>query len=94
MLNLEYSNLIDIIKRYNISGRTESTAFLYWFLVNIYRLEKMEVDHIICDGHGDKGIDGIYVNDNEDCIDIFQSKIVQRNTKTLGDTKLKEFKGI
>ena len=93
MLDLDYSNLVDLIKPYKISGRTESTAFLHWFLVNIYRLEKMEVDNIICDGHGDKGIDGIYVNDNEGCIDIFQSKIVQRDTKTLGDTQLKEFIG-
>ena len=49
MLSLDYSNLIDLIKVYKISGRTESTAFLHWFLVNIYRLEKMEVDNIICD---------------------------------------------
>ena len=66
---------------------------LHWFLVNIYRLEPMEVDNIICDGQGDNGIDGIYVNDNEECIDIFQSKIVQKDTKTLGDTQLKEFIG-
>ena len=59
---------------------------LHWFLVNIYRLEPMEVDNIICDGQGDNGIDGIYINDNEECIDIFQSKIVQKDTKTLGDT--------
>ncbi len=43
--------------------------------------------------HGDKGIDGIYINHNEECIDIFQSKIVQSSTKTLGDTQLKEFIG-
>jgi hypothetical protein len=53
----------------------------------------MEVEDIICDGHGDKGIDGIYINHNEECIDIFQSKIVQSSTKTLGDTQLKEFIG-
>ncbi|MEM8831967.1 MAG: hypothetical protein AAGE96_21820 [Cyanobacteria bacterium P01_G01_bin.19] len=93
MLNLDYSNLIKSIKPYKTTGRTESAAFLHWFLVNLYRLEQMEVDNIICDGQGDKGIDGIYINDNEGCIDIFQSKIVQRDTKTLGDTQLKEFIG-
>ena len=93
MLNLDYSNLLEIIKPYRKTGRTESAAFLHWFLVNIYRLEQMEVDNIICDGQGDNGIDGIYVNDNEGCIDIFQSKIVQKDTKTLGDTQLKEFVG-
>lgn len=93
MLNLDYSNLIEIVKPYKINGRTESAAFLHWFLVNIYRLEPIEVDNIICDGQGDKGIDGIYINDNEGCIDILQSKIVQKDTKTLGDTQLKEFIG-
>ncbi|MEC4894877.1 MAG: AIPR family protein [Oscillatoria sp. PMC 1050.18] len=93
MLNLNYSNLLEEIKPYKVSGRTESTAFLQWFLVNIYRLDRIEVDDIVCDGHGDKGIDGIYINDNEERIDIFQSKIVQKDSKTLGDTQLKEFFG-
>ncbi|GAX36231.1 hypothetical protein [Nodularia sp. NIES-3585] len=62
-------------------------------MVNIYRLDIIEVQDIVCDGRGDKGIDGIYVNENEECIDIFQSKTVQSNTKTLGDTQLKEFVG-
>ena len=93
MLDLTYSNLIELIKPYKIASRRESTAFLHWFLTNIYRLSKIEVDDIVCDGHGDKGIDGIYINDYEGCIDVFQSKIVQRSDKTLGDTVLKEFLG-
>ncbi len=93
MLDLSYGNLLNLIQPYKVSGRTESTAFLHWFLVNLYRLDIMEVEDIICDGHGDKGIDGIYINQNEECIDIFQSKIVQSSTRTLGDTQLKEFLG-
>lgn len=93
MLDLNYSNLLTLIEPYKVSGRTDSTAFLCWFLVNLYRLERMTVDDIVCDGRGDKGIDGIYVNDNEGFIDVFQSKIVQNDSKTLGDTQLKEFIG-
>jgi hypothetical protein len=93
MLDLSYSNLLNLIQPYKVSGRTESTAFLHWFLVNLYRLDPMEVDDIVCDGHGDKGIDGIYINNNEELIDVFQSKIVQRENKTLGDSQLKEFIG-
>jgi hypothetical protein len=93
MLDLNYTNLINLIKPYKVEERTESTAFLHWFLVNIYRLDRIEVDDVICDGRGDKGIDGIYINENGDCIDIFQSKIVQSENKTLGDTQLKEFIG-
>lgn len=93
MIDLDYSNLLNLIKPFRIQGRTDSTAFLHWFLVNIYRLERMQVDSIVCDGHGDKGIDGIYINDSEGLIDIFQSKIVQKSSKTLGDNQLKEFRG-
>ena len=93
MLNLDYTNLIQLVQPYKVPGREEASAFLSWFLVNIYRLEIIEVQNIVCDGRGDKGIDGIYVNENEECIDIFQSKTVQNPGKTLGDTQLKEFVG-
>lgn len=93
MLNLDYANLVQIAQPYKVPGREEASAFLSWFLVNIYRLDIIAVQDIVCDGHGDKGIDGIYVNESEECIDIFQSKTVQNSSKTLGDTQLKEFVG-
>jgi hypothetical protein len=93
MLDLDYENLVQIAQPYKVPGREEASAFLSWFLVHIYRLDIIEVQNIVCDGHGDKGIDGIYVNENEECIDIFQSKTVQNPGKTLGDTQLKEFVG-
>ena len=93
MLDLDYANLVQIAQPYKVPGREEASAFLSWFLVNIYRLDIIEVQDIVCDGHGDKGIDGIYVNESEECIDIFQSKTVQNSSKTLGDTQLKEFVG-
>ncbi|AFZ13481.1 Abortive phage infection protein [Crinalium epipsammum PCC 9333] len=93
MLNLDYANLIKIVQPYKVVGREENSAFLSWFLVNLYRLDIIAVQNIVCDGRGDKGIDGIYVNENEECIDVFQSKTVQNSSKTLGDTQLKEFVG-
>ncbi|MEM9118160.1 MAG: AIPR family protein [Cyanobacteria bacterium P01_F01_bin.56] len=93
MVDLNYDNLIRIIQPYVVKGRVESSAFLIWFLVNIYRLEIIEAQNIVCDGFGDKGIDGIYVNESEECIDVFQSKTVQNPKKTLGDVQLKEFVG-
>ena len=93
MINLDYTDLAQLIQPYKIQGREEGCAFLSWFLVNLYRLDIIEVQGIVCDGPGDKGIDGIYVDDNEECIDIFQSKTVQNPKKTLGDTQLKEFVG-
>ena len=93
MISLDYTDLVQIIQPYKIPGREEASAFLSWFLVNIYRLDILEVQDIVCDGRGDKGIDGIYVNENEEYIDIFQAKTVQNSSKTLGDTQLKEFVG-
>lgn len=93
MLNLDYANLLDIIQPHMVKGRTESCAFLHWFLENVYRLDTMEVEDIVCDGNGDKEIDGIYINENQETIDIFQAKIAQSPTKTLGDVQLKEFLG-
>ncbi|AIE72683.1 MULTISPECIES: AIPR family protein [unclassified Synechocystis] len=92
-IDLNYTNLVDLISPYKTSDRTESTAFLHWFLVNIYRLDEMEADDSICDGHGDKGIDAMYINHNEGLIDVFQSKIVKNAAKTLGDSQIKEFIG-
>jgi uncharacterized protein (DUF1810 family) len=50
MLNLDYTNLIPLVQPYKVSGREEASAFLSWFLVNIYRLEILEVQNIVCDG--------------------------------------------
>lgn len=72
--------------------RTESRAFLAWFLENYYRLDDTEVQDCICDGPYDKGIDGIYVNGQLAQVDVLQCRIV-KSEKTLGDTALKEFAG-
>jgi hypothetical protein len=85
----------DILKNFGIHAmkeRTESRAFLAWFLENYYRLDEMEVSDCICDGKYDKGIDGIYVNEQLGHVDVFQSSLTH-SEKTLGDTSLKEFAG-
>jgi hypothetical protein len=41
----------------------------------------------------DKGVDAIYVDENLETIFVFQCKLVQNATRTLGDTQLKEFAG-
>ncbi|MDA0867876.1 MAG: abortive phage infection protein, partial [Cyanobacteria bacterium] len=93
MLDLNYSNLIQVIQPYIVKGRVESSAFLIWFLVNIYRLDIIEAQNIVCDGPGDKAMPALHPNESEECIDIFQSRTVQNPQKTLGDVQLKEFIG-
>jgi len=84
---------LDPIKHCHLPGRTESHAFLLWFLLHYYRLDDTAAQDAVCDGPDDKGIDAVYVDENLETIDIFQCKLVQNANRTLGDTQLKEFVG-
>jgi len=92
-LNLEYPAILSHFGDHLISGRLESRAFLGWFLEHYYRLDATDAQDAICDGSDDKGIDGIYIDENLERIDVFQTKLYQKTTKTLGDSQLKEFAG-
>jgi hypothetical protein len=90
--DLKYSGLKKTIKAIeDRTGLGESPAFLNWFLRNVYRLDDTEARDAICDHSNDKGIDGIYVDDNNEEIHFFQSKIRQASTGTIGDVGPKNF---
>ncbi|MEA9589632.1 AIPR family protein [Xanthomonas sp. WHRI 10064A] len=93
MLDLSYPRILQLFGKHMISGRVESRAFLGWFLENYFRLDETSAQDAICDGVDDKGIDGIYVDDNMERIVVFQAKLRQNNAKTLGDNDLKLFAG-
>lgn len=89
---LEYTSLKAAIKAIeDRTGLGESAAFLNWFLRNVYRLEETEARDSICDHTNDKGIDGIYIDHNNEQIHFFQSKIRQSAKGTVGDVGLKNF---
>lgn len=92
-LDLTYPSILVYMNKYLASGRTESRAFLAWFLENFYRLDEIDAYDAICDGPDDKGIDGIFVDDNLEQIVIFQSKLLQNANRALGDSQLKTFVG-
>jgi hypothetical protein len=92
-MKLDYPALLHTINKELASGRSESHAFLLWFLKNYYRLDEIDAADAVCDGPDDKGIDGIYVDQNLETVHVFQCKLVQNPAKTLGDTQLKEFVG-
>ncbi len=92
-ISLDYPAILKNFGSYLDRSRTESRAFLAWFLDNFYRLEEIDVLDSIVDNNDDKGIDAIYVDKNLENIDVFQSKLFQNTKKTLGDTDLKEFAG-
>jgi hypothetical protein len=93
VINLDYPVIQELYREYMDPKRSESAAFLIWFLQHYYRLDEQEAIDCVCDQPGDRGIDGIYVNEHENTIDVFQSKLTQRPGRTVGDTSLKEFSG-
>jgi AIPR protein len=73
--------------------RTPSAAQLAWFLHAVWRLDLADVDDAICDGGGDKGVDGMVVNDDLNEIAIFQSKHRKSATAGQGDKDLRNLVG-
>ena len=93
MIDLDYPNILNLFRQHLDPNRTESASFLIWYLENYYRLDSLEAVDSVCDQKGDKGVDGIFVNDNDMTISISQSKISQSADSSIGDTLLKEFYG-
>ena len=62
------------------------------FRLNIFIASiKVAAEDAICDKSNDRGIDGIYVDENQLEIHVLQSKTKQNGT--IGDKDLREFSG-
>ena len=84
--DLQYTTLSKLIAPIvDRTGLTESAAFLVWFLENVYRLEETDARDAVCDHANDKGIDGIYVDHNNEEIHFLQAKVRQSATGKIGD---------
>jgi hypothetical protein len=81
------------VARYRMEGRTESAAFLMWYLRNFFRLEELETIFSVCDSANDKGIDGLYVDEEEEEVHLFQSKYSPDFARDQGDNDLRNFMG-
>src|SRR3989338_9345987 len=92
-VNTFYNRMRQEVSEYSVSGRDESSAFLIWFLENYFRLESQQSIDSVCDHKNDKGIDGIYVDDEEEVIYIFQSKFSPNNDQDQGDNDIRLFIG-
>lgn len=91
-MNFDYPHILNLFQEHCDPKRSESASFLIWYLENYYRLDPREAVDSVCDQRGDRGVDGIFVNENTQTIVIFQSRISQKNS-TVGDVSLKEFAG-
>ena len=76
------------------SYRNDNSAFLIWFLRNIFCLEEQTAVDSVCDGLNDKGIDGIWVDDESEEVYLFQSKFSPNDNRDEGDSEIKEFVGV
>ena len=92
--DLSYLNLAaNVLPSYNLAGRTESVSFLVWFLENIFRLDDVQAADAICDGPSDRGIDAIFVDDDNSEVIFLQSKVRQNDARQIGDQPIRDFAG-
>jgi hypothetical protein len=85
--------IVDEVEQFRIKGRTDSAAFLAWFLANLFRVEEEDARDAVCDSLNDKGIDGILVDEQTTEIILFQAKFKLGKNKTQGDNDLRNFAG-
>jgi hypothetical protein len=81
------------MKKLSIHGRPESKQLILWALIYMYEIDKSLAETLICDGSQDKGIDAIFVDDQEMRILVFQGKYKENDNKTFGDKDLQRLAG-
>ncbi len=81
------------IATHHVGTRTQSAALLAWFLETVWRLDPEDVDDAICDGTGDKGIDGLVVDEDLREITLFQTKHRLAADHGQGDRDLRDLVG-
>jgi hypothetical protein len=93
MIDVDYPQLLTLFSEHRDPKRSESAAFLIWYLEHYYRLDTQAAVDAVCDQRGDRGVDGIFVDDSAQTVTIFQSRISQRSDRTTGDAGLRELAG-
>ena len=93
MINIDYPEVLELFADHRSPERWDSAAFLIWYLENYYRLERGEAVDAVCDKSNDKGVDGIWVDDDAETIVVFQSRLIENSKKKVGDASLRPFAG-
>jgi AIPR protein len=93
VLDFSFPTILNLFPQHLSPRRSRSASFLIWYLENYYRLDTQAAVDSVCDSRGDKGVDGIFVNDNDRTITIFQATIIESATKSIGDKTLRLFDG-
>ena len=93
MVDLKYPEIREHFEEHIAPNRSESAAFLIWYFENYLRLDTLDAVDSVCDQAGDKGIDGIFLNDEANTIEVYQTKLFQKKDPKVGDKALREFAG-
>ena len=91
--DLEFIRLKHILNREVKDGKPTHKKFLRWFLIYVLGIDETAADDAICDGQNDKGIDGIFVDEDNEDIVFLQSKIREKAKAKIGDKYIREFHG-
>ena len=88
-----YKRLNRAVTEFDTEGLAETAALLIWFLRHVKRLDETEAPDAVCDGPGDKGIDGIWVDNLGEEIVLLQAKRRKSLKATQGDADLQRLVG-
>jgi len=89
----DFSGLLSAVAEQKVPSLTDSRALLHWFLYNVFRLDEIQTRDSVCDGPNDKGIDGVWVDEDTEEVFLFQSVYTDKLANRLGDSSLREFVG-
>ncbi len=92
-LNEFCTRLRQEVSGYSNASRENTAAFLTLFLINYFRIEPQDAIDTVCDHTNYKGIDGIFIDDEEETVYLFQSKYSPLDTQDQGDNDLRNFMG-
>ncbi len=88
-----FDRLNTSVAEFQNGGRSATAALLIWFLRHVKRLDETEAPDAVCDGPGDKGIDGIWVDTLGEEIVLLQAKRRASLSSTQGDADLQKLVG-
>jgi hypothetical protein len=91
--NDAFLELVQAVTKGKPAGMTDSRALLHWFLFNVFKLDEIQSRDSVCDAANDKGIDGVWVDEDTEEIFLFQSVFTDKAANNLGDKSLREFVG-
>jgi len=91
--DFNFENISKILEAMEDDNRSNSLKFLKWFLLNIVGLDEIGSVDAICDGGNDKGIDGLFIDHDNEQIIFIQSKLKQNDDKQIGDAEIRGFSG-